>query len=93
MNNGEIITSPKNIAKVMNQFFVKKVETLKKKIPKSMTNPTAKLEEIMKDRSSSFDLRPVTREETRDIVLSLKSSKAVGLDNIPADIYGNFLFP
>ena len=40
----------------------------------------------MKDRKSNFNLKPITLDKMKDIILKLKNSKSTGVDGIPAFI-------
>ena len=86
IENGTIITKPKQLAESMNSFFIKKIDELKSRIPASTKDPCKKLKEVMKDRRCEFSFQPVAPEEVEKIVLSLKNTKSTGIDNINTSV-------
>ena len=66
----------------MNNFFVKKVTDLKKKIPQRKQDPLIYLKKVMRNKKCSFELKPVHPEDVEKYVLSLKNSKSTGLDTL-----------
>ena len=66
----------------MNQFFIKKVQNLQKKLPKNKRDPLKYLKNAMKKRKCSFKFSPVSQDTILKIVKNLKNSKSTGLDDI-----------
>ena len=81
-HNGTIISKPARVATIMNEFFIKKVEKLKDKIPTTDSDPLVKLREVFKNRQCKFSFRPVTQEEIFKIISDLKNSRSSGMDFI-----------
>ena len=75
------------LATTINEFFGKKIETLKKEIPPAQTDPNGKLRESMKDRICTFIFNPVSPKEVEQAIKSLKTSKSAGSDEISSDIF------
>ena len=54
IENGNVITKPKELAKAMNNHFVTKVKQLKSKVPTSLEDPCSKMRDMMKERKCTF---------------------------------------
>ena len=80
--DGVLHTKPSNMAKIMNNFFVTKVQNLRRNIPHSNLNPLNLVRKLMQGRQCSFDLQPVHPGVISKIIKKLKSSKSCGIDNI-----------
>ena len=78
-------TSPKDIANVINDFFVNIGKKLASKID-SNVNHTEYLNER---QSKSFFFSPVISSEVKNLIMNLDQSKACGYDNIPARLLFN----
>ena len=83
---GALVQRPKQLAKVMNSFFIKKVQDLVAKLPVPQEDPLQYLRKIMVDKTCSLTLRSVHPDEVLKVVRELKSSKATGLDHINMEI-------
>ena len=66
----------------MNSFFVSKVQNLQNNLPNSDLNPLEQVEHLMRNRTCTFQLRPVHPDEVTKIINNLKSSKSSGMDEI-----------
>ena len=78
IHNGRPVTDSLEITNVFNEFFVNVGPTLASKIPSSDISPTV----FLKDKVlNTIQLKPVTEEELRKIVLALKDS-ACGYDKL-----------
>ena len=79
----EIITDEKEIADIFNQFFINKIETLKKNIDKTqIRDPLEKLEEKVKHRGLKFTLRQVSEQKVKKVMDKMNKKKSSGLDGI-----------
>ena len=54
LNNGDMVTSPKRIADVQNEYYIKKVMDIRRNMPRQKNDPLATLKRIMTGRASSF---------------------------------------
>ena len=81
-HNGKILNKPADIANYQNEFFIKKVATIKAGISPICTDPLGKLKCLMKNRQSTFKLKCVHPETVEKLVCNLKNSKSFGLDQI-----------
>ena len=80
--DGVMITSPARLAGAMNSFFVTKVNLLQEQIPQAVTDPLAKLREVMQHRRCTFSLRSVSPDDVSKTIAGLKNSKSTGIDFI-----------
>ena len=69
--NGELKSKPKELANCMNEFFVRKVDDLRRKIPACRESPLEKVKELMKGRKCSFKIQAVHPEVVSDIIKKL----------------------
>ena len=67
----------------MNDFFVNVGNMVEGKIPRVVTNFSTYLQDA---NEKSIFLRPVTTEETIDLIRQIKLSKARGPNSIPSNI-------
>lgn len=84
IHNGNIVTKPKDLAKVMNEYFITKVRQLRQKIPDIPGNPLNLVKKLMKNRNCNFQFQPVHPDEVLKIITNLKATKSCGVDNIDA---------
>ena len=66
----------------MNEFFVNKVENLRSKLPKTVSDPSFSVKTLMEKKSCTFQFRPVYPDEVLKIISNFKSSHSCGVDNI-----------
>ena len=81
-HSGRIYTSSSALAEILNGFFVEKISLIRKKLPNPTDDPLQMLRHLMVNRTAQFSLSPVHPDTVRKIILSLKNSKACGVDNI-----------
>ena len=80
LDNGDTITNPYDIANTFNNYFVSIAETTKKSIKYSNKHFS---DYLSNETSSTIFLQPTDKEEIANIISSLNSSKASGLNSIP----------
>ena len=81
-HSGRIYTSPSALAEILNGFFIEKISLIRKKLPNPTDDPLQMLRHLMVNKTAQFSLSPVHPDTVRKIILSLKNSKACGVDNI-----------
>ena len=84
--NGKLISKPKEVATTMNEFFIKKVEDIRKEIPAEVENPLDLARKIMRNRNCLFKFEPVHPKEVSEIIDNIKATKSCGLDEIDSSI-------
>ena len=82
MSNGNIFSKPKDLAKIMNNFFVTKVRLLRANLPRNVGDPLVLVKRLMTNRKCSFNFKCVHPDEVAKIIENLKNSKSCGSDNI-----------
>ena len=82
IHEGEIIASPKIIAEEMNKFFIKKVKDIHANVNTRDTDPMKILEACIKKPLTSFRFKSVHTSAVFEAIMSLKSTKSSGADNI-----------
>ena len=87
LDNGNIFTKPSDLARIMNSFFIKKVQNLRQNLPENPGNPLHLLQAIMQNRSCSFKLTPVHPDIVLKIISNLKNSSACGTDEISSGVF------
>ena len=81
-HNGKLETSPKELTKIMNNYYIDKIKKIRNDLPPANADPLSKLKEMMKDKTSTFNLLPVHPDFIEQIIDSLRNSKSCGTDNI-----------
>ena len=84
--NGRLITKPSELADCQNEYFVNKVKLIQENLPPSISDPLSCLKQLMRNHSSTFQLKCVHPEIVENIVKGLKNSKSAGMDNIDTQI-------
>ena len=86
MENGNLCSKPRDLARIMNEFFICKVNDLRQKLPESPGNPLNLVKTLMENRKCSFNLKPVHPDDILQIISSLKATKSCGVDNVDSTI-------
>ena len=84
--DGVMQTKPKNLATIMNDYFVNKVKNLRENLPEPHVDPLTKIRSFMSNRNCSFKLRAMHPDEIEKIINNLKSTKSCGKDFIDSYI-------
>ena len=63
--NNQLITSAKKIAKLMNEFFLNKVENIRASMPAADLN-TSKVEEVMSNKNCSLSFKHVNVQKVKN---------------------------
>ena len=81
--NGELTSNNQVMAQSTNEFFVKKVEDISKKIPVTDKDPLDYTKEYLKDKIvPKFEFNKVTTGQVIRVIEHLKNSDACGHDDI-----------
>ena len=70
----------------MNNFFIGKVDNLRKKLSPSSGDPLLLVRKLMRHRTCSLNLKPVHPDQVLEIISKLKSSSSCGIDDIDSHI-------
>ena len=80
---GQVVTKSKELAKVMNEAFIGKVNRIKNSIPATHTDPLEKTRQFLADKLiPTFTFRHVTMMEMSKIISTLSNSTAAGIDDM-----------
>ena len=81
--NGEMLTEETEVAEAFNNFFINKVESLKKNIDKTLIeDPLARLKERMKNNKTTLEFKPVSHKQLKMHLKKLKKKTSSGLDGL-----------
>ena len=86
MENGTLQSKPKDIARIMNEFFITKVRNLRQEIPQTNEDPLILVRGLMRSRRCSFAIKPVHPDEISKIISALKSTQSCGVDNVDSRV-------
>ena len=81
-HNTKEYNKPRDLAKIMNEFFVDKVKNLRKNLPENPGDPLESVARLMENRKCEFTLEAVHPDCVMKIISKMKTSKTVGIDNI-----------
>ena len=82
ISEGSSFSKPKDLVKIMNDFFINKVKLLRQNLPRNTGDPLVLTRRLMRKRQCSFQFRSVHPDEIKKIIKNLKNSKSCGTDNI-----------
>ena len=74
--------SPKEIAKIANEFFIAKINDIRKKFTPSTCDPIKILDTLIPRNKNTFKLPLITVTDTKKIIKKLKNSNSTGHDSI-----------
>ena len=81
-HEGKLVGSPKELVEVMNHYFIDKVNALQARLPPQINDPLKYMKNMMKNRKCSFSFKSVHPDDVKRIVMGLKNTKSVGLDDL-----------
>ena len=80
--DNKIQTSPKQNAKIMNEYYINKIKKIKSDLPPPTVDPLYQLKKMMSGCPFKFEFSPVGPDKVRAIITNLRNSKSCGLDDI-----------
>ena len=86
MDNGNLCSKPKELVKIMNEYFVNKVKLLREKLPGNQGNSLDLVKKFMKNRKSKFKIKPVHPDDVLKIITNLKATQSCGTDDIDSKV-------
>ena len=86
IHNGEEIRSQKRIAEIMNKFYVKKVEDIRKNFETETDKAIEVLKSLKTKPTTSFDFKPVDVYTVHEVIEKTKRSNSSGKDTLTANI-------
>ena len=80
---GENITADEEVAEVFNDFFINKVEELKRNInPAHVEDPLARLSAKLKNIGNSLEFKTISQTQMKTQLKKLSKKKSSGLDGL-----------
>ena len=86
MENGVLVSKPSALARIMNEFFINKVQSLRSKLPSSTGDPSLLVKKLMGNKSCNLKFHSVHPDVVLRIISSLKSTHSCGVDNIDSRV-------
>ena len=86
MDKGVLYSKPRNLVRIMNEYFIGKVKSLRENIPESCDNQAVSVQKMMENKNCIFKLRCVHPDEVLKIISNLKSTESCGTDNIDSKV-------
>ena len=86
VDNGSVYNKPKDLCRIMNNYFVNKVRILRENLPRNPGDPLALVRKLMRNRNCSMRLKCVHPDQVLKIISNLKTSSSCGLDSIDSRI-------
>ena len=86
IENGNLCSKPKDLARIMNEFFISKVKRLESELPPSNGDSLNLIKNIMRNHQCKFSLEAVHPDQILKIISNLKSSQSCGIDNIDSKV-------
>ena len=86
IENGNLCSKPKDLARIMNEFFISKVKKLESELPPSDGDSINLIKNIMSNHQCKFSLGAVHPDQILKIISNLKSSQSCGVDNIDSKV-------
>ena len=87
--DGKLTSKPAEVANHQLDFYIKKIQEIKNKIPITDRNPHRFLDKALsdwvhKDERPIFEFKPINLNETKVLISTLSTSPALGHDNLDA---------
>ena len=81
---GQLIRKPQEMAQQMNNFFISKIENIRKSFTTSQTDPAEGLKKLVegKNLNDTLEIHTVSRYELSKIIKSMRPTKSHGIDGI-----------
>ena len=86
IDGGATVTSPKQIANVLNERFVDKIETIRAGFTPPKIDPIELLRELAPRPDEELEIKEITLEETKKYIKNLKATNTTGYDRISSKI-------
>ena len=84
--NGRLIEEEQEVAEAFNDYFIEKIDLLKKGIDQTLTtDPLEKLANKMKNNKHRFNLKRVSQNKLTKTMKKLKKKKSAGIDGLCQD--------
>ena len=85
-HDGHMYTKPKDLARIMNEYFINKVRNHVTSLAPPISCPIEPIRKMMQNKTCSLDLAPVHPDQVDKIISGLKTNSSCGIDNIDVKI-------
>ena len=85
-NNGNMYSKPSDLTKIMNEHFIKKIQTHVSVLDASQNDPIDPVRKMMELKTCNMELSPVHPDQIDRIIAKMKNSSSCGLDTIDMKI-------
>ena len=75
-------TSPINVATIMNNFYINKVQDIRANLPEANIDPLQELKKQMENSELKFQLKPVHPDLISDIISNLRTLSLLDLTTL-----------
>ena len=71
----------------MNNFFIEKVEEIRRNFPDQKMSPMEILRKLIPEPTSTFELKEISIKRTKEYLDNLKPTNTVGFDRITSRVF------
>jgi hypothetical protein len=82
LNNGNLETSPLQMAEIQNKYYIDKVQTIRNNLQGHNKDPLEVLKNTLAGNQATFSSQAISPDQVDKIISHLKNSKSSGLDNL-----------
>ena len=77
-----MVSSPAKLSNVFNDFFITKIETIRKTFTPPASDPVETLSKLIKRPETKFDLKQVSIQQSYNIISEMRGTNARGFDYV-----------
>ena len=85
--NNCVTVGAANLCRIMNNFYLEKVRSIKADMPSVEGDPCADLKKMLEGNKSCMAFKPVSLDLVLKISKKMKKTKSMSEDDIPADLF------
>ena len=82
LSNGNLETSPLQMAEIQNKYYIDKVHTIRNDLQGHNKDPLDLLKNKLEGNQATFSTQSISPDQVEKIITQLKNSKSSGLDNL-----------
>lgn len=85
--NHQVVSDSKKVAEILNDFFIKKISSLREKIHIAGNNdPLEKVKRKVNGKNLFFRLKPVPEKHVANVIRKMNKKKSHGIDSISSEV-------
>ena len=85
-HEGQIHTKPRDLARIMNEYFINKVRSYVANLDPPLSCPIELIRKLMQNKTCALQLSAVHPDQVDKILSGLKTSSSCGIDTIDVKI-------